>query len=440
MKLTKIVFVTGFLFFFAGFSFSQPQSAASETEVSKVINLSVEDAVVFATDNNISVKTAKNNLDLLKTKKNTSWNSASPSLSASGNLNVPVEKSDNYTYGVSVSASIRLTTSLYTQIREAKLNYESGKTSYEDAVRTVELNVRKAFYNLLYAKENIALQQRNMETAKQRYESNLDKFKRGQLSEIDMLTSQVNYETLKPKIDSLIIEYDNSLASFKQMLGLEQNSLIELQGSLEDLVPPEEFTIDLNYDSVPAIRKLNESIEKQKNSLMATRFSAWGPSITASYSLGETNGADQKTGNRTWIRSNQFSLGVSIPLDGWLPWSSGAMSIETQKTTLENLELQLEDEKTSVAIKVQNSTKKILQQQSQLDTLKKTAELAQKTYDMTLKAYNHGSKDLLTLQNASDSLMSAKVNLQQQMYNLISEIMDLENTLGIPFGSLSTTK
>ena len=93
-----------------------------------------------------------------------------------------------------------------------------------------------------------------------------------------------------------------------------------------------------------------------------------------------------------------------------------------------------------MAIKVQNSTKKILQQQSQLDTLKKTAELAQKTYDMTLKAYNHGSKDLLTLQNASDSLMSAKVNLQQQMYNLISEIMDLENTLGIPFGSLSTTK
>jgi len=57
---------------------------------------------------------------------------------------------------------------------------------------------------------------------------------------------------------------------------------------------------------------------------------------------------------------------------------------------------------------------------------------------MTLNAYNHGSKDLLTLQNSADSLLSAKINLMQQKYTLISAVLDLENTLGIPFGSLGT--
>ena len=61
---------------------------------------------------------------------------------------------------------------------------------------------------------------------------------------------------------------------------------------------------------------------------------------------------------------------------------------------------------------------------------------AQKSYDMTLTAYNHGSRDLLTLQNAADALMRAKTDREYLLYSLISAVLDLENTLGIPFGSL----
>ena len=55
---------------------------------------------------------------------------------------------------------------------------------------------------------------------------------------------------------------------------------------------------------------------------------------------------------------------------------------------------------------------------------------------MTLTAYNHGSKDLLTLQTAADNLLKAKTNEQSQLYSLISAILDLENTLGVPFGTI----
>ena len=34
--------------------------------------------------------------------------------------------------------------------------------------------------------------------------------------------------------------------------------------------------------------------------------------------------------------------------------------------------------------------------------------------------------------------MSAKINLMQQKFTLISAVLDLENTLGIPFGTLGT--
>ena len=144
-------------------------------------------------------------------------------------------------------------------------------------------------------------------------------------------------------------------------------------------------------------------------------------------------------GDRSWSTTgNALGVSVSIPLDGYLPWSTGALSVAAQKATLKDLQLQLENQKTTAEISIQNSAKSIMQAQSQLDLRKKNVELAQKTYDMTLNAYNHGSRDLLTLQNAADSLMSAKINLMQQKFTLISAVLDLENTLGIPFGTLGT--
>ena len=135
--------------------------------------------------------------------------------------------------------------------------------------------------------------------------------------------------------------------------------------------------------------------------------------------------------------TNTLSLGVKIPLDGWLPWSSGALSVASQKEKLEELQLKLDDERTSAAISVRNSYNTILQAQSQLETLKKNVELMQRTYDMTRIAYNNGSKDLLTLQSAEDNLLSAKTSLQLQEYTLITNVLTLESTLGVPFGTFS---
>jgi outer membrane protein TolC len=131
-----------------------------------------------------------------------------------------------------------------------------------------------------------------------------------------------------------------------------------------------------------------------------------------------------------------LSLGLSIPLDGYLPWSNGANNIASQKANLQDLKLQLENERTTASLNLQNSIKNILQKQSQMDLIDRNVELAQKTYDMTLTAYNHGSRDLLTLQSTADALLKAKTDRESKKFELISAVLDLENTLGLPFGTL----
>ena len=395
--------------------------------------LTVDDAVILAADNNISLQRQRISLNTLEKKKDTSWNGISPPLSASGTMSIPFESDSKLSYSVSASASLNFTPSLFTAIKTAKLNYENGVTSYENAVRTVELNVRKVFCNLLYTKENIQLQERKLETAKSLYESNLAKYNRGQLSELDLLNSQYNYESTIPTLQSLQINYDNSIATFKQTLGLNQSEEIELVGNIEDFLNIGKIEINKNIEEVPAVKTILANMELAKTQLLATRFSAWGPSLSASYSYGKSGNFESSDLRTT---GNALSLSLRIPLDGFLPWSNGALSIANQKANLQDLELQLKEKKESTELEIQNSIKKIEQAQAQLNVLENNVELAQKRYNMTLTAYNHGSKDLLTLQNASDALMTARINLSSQKITIFSAILDLENILGVPFGTL----
>ena len=408
----------------------------------KVRTITVDEAVILAADNNISLKRQRISLETLERRNKTSWNSVSPTMSLSGGLTKPLdgivtdmEAQIKYSYNVGASARLSLTPSLYTSIKDAQLKYESGKTSYEDAVRQIELNVRKLFYSLLYTQESMNLQRRNMETARIRYENNRDKYNRGQLSELDLLQSQYSYESLRPNIESAEIAYQNSIASFKQTLGISQDEKIELSGSLSDAVPPESFSVNQAVDELPSIKKIKASIAQQENSLLATRFTAYSPSVTASYSWG-MNGNDKTEEFKKGQESHSLSLSVNIPLDGYIPWTNGAQNVKNQKAALQDLQLQLENERTTASLNLQNSIKNILQKQSQMDLIDRNVELAQKTYDMTLTAYNHGSRDLLTLQNSADSLLKAKTDRESKKYELISAVLDLENTLGIPFGTL----
>lgn len=400
--------------------------------------LTIEDAVQLAKENNISVKTAENTLDNLGLLNKYSWNSVSPTATLSGNLADDIEN-DSSSFSFSGSVNLNLKTNLYSEIKGAKLNYEKGLLTYNEAVRKIELSVRKNFYNLIYQKENLVLQKRSLETSKTQYLNNQEKFKNGKISELDAFTSRVNYESKKPVVESAEINFQNDLATFKQLLGIPQQTEIEVDGSLDEILNLKEISFDLLpkvNEPAPDVKSAEYNVEIAKNSLLDSRFSAYAPTVTGSYSYGKSKNSNQDE----WSTTNRLSVGISVPLDGVLPWSTRAVNIKTNRNALDTAEKNLEDAKTTVAVQTESYIRKINQAVKQLDSLKSTEELANQTYQMTLTAYNYGKTDFLSLQNANDSVLSAGVNLKSQAYTLISTILDLESVLGLDFGTLENQK
>lgn len=419
--------------FFLLFAFLVSYSFA-EDKAEEILVINLEESVKLAKQNNIDIQTANNTLKDLKTSNMFSWNSISPTASITGNASQDFEN-DSKSIAVTGKVSMGLKANLYSDIQGAKLQYEKGKITYSQAVRSVELNVRKSFYNLLYQQEYLELQKQNLATAKEQYEQNQEKFKNGKISELDALTSRVNYESKKPTVESAEITLQNDLATFKQILGIEQSKKIKLSGSLDDVLEISTISFEsLPKSEVPApnVASAEYDVKLAKNSLLDSRFSAYSPSVSASYSYGKSSVYDSDSVDT----SNSLSLSVSIPLDGYLPWSSNGISISSKKNALDSAEKKLEDTKTTVAVQTESFIRKINQAISVIESLKATYNLAEQTYKMNLTAYNYGKTDLLALQSASDSVLSAGVNLKSQAYTLVSSILDLENLLGLEFGTV----
>ena len=400
------------------------------------IALTIDDAVQYASENNISIAQSKITLDALKRTKNYSWNSISPSLSLGGNMMFPLDedaRKAQYDYSMSFTGAINITLSpsIYSSIQTAGLNYQNGLLAYDEAKRQIELNVRIAFYHLLYEQEYIAQQERNMQTAEQQYNQNRRKYESGQLSELDMLSSQVAYERLKPTLEAAEITYKNDMALFKQTLGIDQAVAVALTGSLDDALLLDDIIAELSAENTPSVQSAENNVKIAKATLTARRLAAWGPTVSAGWSYGKSKLKPSDTVSTT----NAFSISVSIPLDGYLPWSQGGQSASSAKDSVKNAELALEKQKTTVAVQIENYLNQIKLGQSQLASLQANVDLAQRSYEMTQRAYNAGSRDFLTLQTASDALLSARVSLAQQQYTLITAVFNLEYVLGVPFGS-----
>ena len=416
-------------------------SAAAEDQKTTAKPLTVEDAVKTAIAQNITIKQNQITVDADKRAKDHSWNSISPSASVSAGVTKPNDTSSltyDWTAYTKASVSISFSPSLYTSIKKANLNYEQGLITYEQACRSIELSVRSTFYGLLYEQENLVLQERNLATAKQQYETNQSKYQAGRIPQLDVLTAQVTYEKLKPTVESAEITLKNDMESFKQLLNINLDTEITLSGSLDDVLALGSVSlgstkIDDLVEKALSVASLEKQVESAKNSLMASRFSAYGPTISAGWTYQPTIKSND-TSNAT--DSGSLALSATIPLDGWLPWSTGSDNVATANDNVKNLELQLENAKTTAKVNIQNYSRQIDQAQSTIQSLQANINLAQQSYDMTLEAYNHGTKDLLSLQTASDSLLQAKVSLKSEAYTLIKAVLNLENTSGVPFGTL----
>ncbi|ULQ60867.1 TolC family protein [Brucepastera parasyntrophica] len=400
--------------------------------------LSVEEAVRLGLENNLSLERTKLETDQKKRESNRSWNGLIPSVSASASashattlIGDPSPASiDEWIPGFSLSASMTLTTSIFTNIEQARLQYQAGLISYETARQTLELQVRKAFYQLLLLEANISLTEQSIGTAQSRYDQTAALARHGQASALEELSARVDLENMKPTLRTVQSGYNNALESFKQVIGIPLDEEITLAGSLDDTISfinTENIQKNGESASVTSLRMSLEIIEAQ---LKAAKLQAYTPSVSVSWNTSPSYS------NSTWSDSGSFTARLTFSLDSLLPWSATKTQIDSLKTSVAIYQSNLAEAKMNSDLQVRQLVRTIEQSLETIEALKLNVDLAEQSYAMYEESYQKGTTDLQNLRSAADSLSTAQNRVQEELYNLLSATLDLENELNVPFGTL----
>ena len=288
---------------------------------------------------------------------------------------------------------------------------------------------------LLIYQKNMELVQSNLETNKKRYDQTETRYKGGLAPELDVLNSWLAWSKLVPTYDSLSTTYQRKLDQLKITLGIPAAEEVVLQGDMESAIPEE---VDLSaipeeYET-PELRKLKASLMVAESSRKELRGSSLFPELSLGWSFTPT--WDDLSQSDQYTDRGSLSATLSWHLDNLIPNSSGNLKIKQLEDNSEKLRLQIAEEEEDSISRVENLIRQIKQQQESVKTLEMTKEVAEKTLSLTEEAYKYGTKDMLDVSEAQQTVRDAKMDILRGKYDIYCSILELEYTLNLAFGTL----
>ena len=450
-----------------GFAFAQESNSNKKER----LVLTVEDAVSYALKNNQSLKSAAIDLEIKKRANSNSWNTFLPTVgvsgtaarttdidstlqSANGSLQmmnligvlhpeakIPIsslyndEEKFHWAVVGNVGVSWAFNLSKVSQSQIAKKQYESGLISYDTSCTKMEMNIRKLFYGLLIQQENLKINKDSLANAKARYEQAEINYRNGLTPELQVLNSQVTYENKKPDVLKAENQLNQSFDTFAFLLGLPYGTKIELKGDInpEDVVVDASELVNDYISSSNEILSMRKTIEIAKLGLNAKKLSVFTPSLAVNYSYNPLfySFGEWKSGSDI---SDNGSLSLTIAFSdvlSWLPWSSASQVIKDIKQQIVQAELGYEQLVNNAEVEIHKLVDNLEVAKVNIQSMEANVALAQKAYSSTLRAFNNGTQEWLSVRESDASLQQARLGLMNEKFNYISAVLDLEEKLNI---------
>jgi len=399
--------------------------------------ISVDRAVEMALDENLSLKAEKYSLSEKKRSRDTRWNALAPDFTLSSALAKKNEKPvfGDYHWDLSwqFSAQLALSASLADGIRYLSRNYEAGLIGYEDAKNQLKRDVKKSFYSLLVLEESLRLLENNIKTAEKSYRQAEINYNNGLVSELDKLQAQVTLESLRPDYDEALNNYNMSILNFKEMIGLENEEEIKLEGVIE----PGLYIIDTNeliFTSLTERFDIQELVYQIK--LLETDLSSSKNSRLPALVLGYTKNmlfADDPLKDRiigspeeSWTDAGAFSISLSLDIDSLIPGLSKDTEIKNKKDRIRQAESRLSQALRKADIDIRTIVMNIRKSVKKIESLEYNEKLAKRSYELSSEGYNAGTVELLKLENSMNQLQAARLKLAEEHYNYQAALLDLE--------------
>lgn len=433
-------------------------SAQQDGGQEEVVTLTVDQAVEYALQNSRDLKSNDIDLAIKERSAKYSWNVFLPDITVSGTaarttdidstlnqMNAmqglaaltggqpvpPIEAEEKYHWALvgNINAQLNLSLAYIYSIRAAKAGYEGGKITWEQSQKQTIMNIKKLFYGLLLQQESLEIQRMSLENARQRAAQAQINFNNGRIPQLQFFNAQVTYENQRPEVETAERSFNQQLDTFAFLIGMPVGTKIELSGSIEPEyvnVTTEELLEKYGEKNLD-LRALQNNIDILNMNLKALNLSSYTPALVLSYGYQPTG--TWWSGDLDFADQGSLSITLAFNITNMLPWSANRQQAQDLKDNISKLNLTMETLTENQKVQVRKAVDTLNQAREQIDSMGRTVELAQRSYDMSVSSFNNGRMELLDVRDAQTQLNQAMLGQLNQKFNYISALMDLEYEL-----------
>ncbi|MCL2441332.1 MAG: TolC family protein [Treponema sp.] len=458
-----------------------------QAQESEPMRLSPDEAVELAVKNNLSLDSSRINLATRRRSSDLSWNQFIPNVTVSGTLNrdnqaqtmsgieaavptglvgspfFPVPPGVTLPPGADVylsvpysvdlpqwrvignlQVSLNLNAAMFENMKRLRFDYETGVLSYEKAKLQLERDVRKSYHNLLLLNENIILLRGSFENVERQVQMAQANYNAGLAPELTLLQARVARENMRPHIEQLENSFKLLMAQFAMYLGMDYNTPFELIPMTENanFIPLDiSEMITKAASGKPDIHELRQTI-MMLESARRMQIYALTPSLNLSWNsnsvlMGDPWKDSWFGNNSDWRKTGSLSITVALRLHSLIPFSTDFQGVRAIDDQIRTANIGLAQMINGTEIEVYNTVLALERTRINAEAQAQTVSLAEQSYRLTEQAYQAGLQDYFQVQNAEQSLRQARVQLLEQQFNYLNGLIDLEYSIGVPFGTLS---
>jgi len=297
-------------------------------------------------------------------------------------------------------------------IRRAELGLESSILRFTSRQLSLIYDVTNAFYMVYRNTWESHIDSLEVMQREKSYKTALERYERGDISEIELLQLEVDLAVARDNLYRSRGQMIRTLAWLKDLIGLDEDEEIAIKTDLEY----KPVKIDLEKAIKQALTmgpstRLHEIWKEYRelDVIDAKRENEFKGTIVASYGLDSAKETiwDALT---NFDKSRGITIQFSMPL--W-DWGRSRYRVRAAEANLRNMELNVEQTKRQIKREVTSIVQRINEAANRLRILKRSQEIAQKGYDMTLEKFNRAeasSQDLTLAQNRLTRAKTAYLN------------------------------
>ncbi len=333
-------------------------------------------------------------------------------------------------YQISFALSIPIFTGgrLISGYKSSKYNLLSAQEGVKQSRQTTVYNTKRLFYGCLLAKEFVKVAEDAVDLTEQLYNNIKSQYEVGMASKFDLLRSEVQVANLRPQLIQARNNLNIMFLSLKNLLGIDQDAEIEIQGQLEyrDFTPELERNLVLAMQQRPEINQINFQKKIAEEMLKTIRGSRL-PTIAIS---GTYNFWSDKLNFRKDLWQDYYTVNLVFSLPIFKGLSISAKEAQTQ-SAIKEIDLTAQGLEDSIEFEVRQSILKINEAKESLLSQEKNVEQAEESLRIANLSFDEGMVTILDVNQAQNALIQAKTNYSQALYDYMVAVAELNKAIGL---------